>query len=406
MSVFIVFVTLFSLFSSSASLCGGSRLAVRTVVLENLLPGQCFQLRTDDQAFCSFIRTVGVRTDDADDESSHGMIGVLGIEPETKRVMRHGVLAAVTRLEDVPMDGGLGTDVTITALEMALVIGDGGDIGRWRRCYSPPESLSGAKPGFGFGPESLSRVGCDADDGGERAGDASARLTKMEFIDPDAAPTRSPTSTASAAALELEQRLQVHIDEGVPEIEGGGAIMDAALLRAWLDLHLGAPTASSSSSSGGGSSSSGGSGSRRRPSPESRPHAFALWAAALLAPVPPRPLRPGGLRPKVLNCGADTAAALRCVSDALDRRRERLLQEQLKKEEGKEEGKEKEEEKSGWPPPGMRNNSSRSSSRKDRPFWVPVQSPSPTPTPADDDDDDIYSDGGGGGGCTGEDSED
>ena len=58
------------------------------------------------------------------------------------------------------MDGGMGTSVELKATKLIKVRGDGGRIGRWRRCYTT--GVTGTLPGFGFGPESLaSSLGID-----------------------------------------------------------------------------------------------------------------------------------------------------------------------------------------------------------------------------------------------------
>ena len=56
-----------------------------------------------------------------------------------------------------------------------------------------------------------------------------------------------------------------------------------------------------------------------RPTAATDPHGFVLWVAALLAPVPPRPLRPGGLRPAVLKA-PEREEALERVTAALAKR--------------------------------------------------------------------------------------
>ena len=58
----------------------------------------------------------------------------------------------------------------------------------------------------------------------------------------------------------------------------------------------------------------------RPPTAATSQRAFVLWVAALLAPVPPRPLRPGGLRPAVLKAADDEAEVLRLVRVAFERR--------------------------------------------------------------------------------------
>lgn len=110
------------------------------MVFDSMVPGQQMELWTDDVTFCALVAAVG----------AGGLIGMLGLEPRTRKVLRRGCTVAIRSC--FPRDGGL---YVVLESEKPLIRLPSGttptSIGRWRRGYSEqPNGIA-----LGWGPETF-----------------------------------------------------------------------------------------------------------------------------------------------------------------------------------------------------------------------------------------------------------
>ncbi|CAE8725150.1 unnamed protein product, partial [Polarella glacialis] len=94
------------------------------LVLDSMLPGQELDFWTDDKTYLALMADVGVG----------GSLGMLGMDPRTRNVLRHGVEVTVTACQ--PRDGGVYTVLSGQRVFRLQTSSAPQPVGRWRRAYA------------------------------------------------------------------------------------------------------------------------------------------------------------------------------------------------------------------------------------------------------------------------------
>ena len=313
------------------------------VCLDPMLPGQRLDLVSTDRTLGQLVRSVG----------AGGSLGMIGIDNREKRLRRHGVEVVVETCGDAPPDGPdapPGVRATLSATRRLRVLGTTPIVGRWRRCYAEDDFSDSRATALGWGRESfvrddiveLAKVDEAADQAtaarnSDKAGvddDAVAARpwtpTPIMWVDDDAADDvarAAETATAIAALEPLITRwkqLIVARSEGSDEPElAAGRTSPGLRSSASPSLAAAAGRTPRRAAEPAAPPSSAALVLERvlvdiGPMPAAtRPHSFALWAAALVNPLPPLGVAPE-VRPAVLRAQG-ALARLEVVRRAFER---------------------------------------------------------------------------------------
>ena len=312
------------------------------VCLDPMLPGQKLEIVSTDRTLGELVRTVG----------AGGSLAMIGIDHREKRLLRHGVAVVVETCGDAPPDGPdapPGVRATLSATRRLRVLGTTPIVGRWRRCYADDFSDSRATA-LGWGRESFVRDDivelAALDDAADKAivvrdsnqadvdddDTVAARPwtpTPIMWVDDDAVDdvARAAEITAAIAALEplitRWKQLVVARSEGSDEPELAAGRASPVLRSASTSLAATAGRTTARAAEPAAPPSSAALVLERvladiGPQPAAtRPHSFALWAAALVNPLPPLGVAPE-VRPAVLRAQC-ALARLEIVRRAFER---------------------------------------------------------------------------------------
>lgn len=277
------------------------RSTLPVVVMDAILPGQQLEMWTNDETFCTFL----------DSQGKGSNFGMVGLDPQSRRVMRRGVEVQVTGME-YERDG---IRARFSGDRLFRMLGAGQEsVGRWRRAQTTDGQPQSA---FGWGPETF----VQEDQPGAATpmalphmpGHSSAAVTAAAAAAAAAASASASASASSGAAaaaaaaaagLNTEEGANARVEWLDPEPEQTPSehaqLMWSAMrpqVDQWLDLvqsrgHERMPNHLSMVLESLGPC----------PSPD-RPGALGLWLAALINPIPPLGVAPE-VRPRVLLSGS------------------------------------------------------------------------------------------------------
>ncbi|CAE8729893.1 unnamed protein product, partial [Polarella glacialis] len=219
------------------------------LVLDSMLPGQELDFWTDDKTYLALMADVGVG----------GSLGMLGMDPRTRNVLRHGVEVTVTACQ--PRDGGVYTVLSGQRVFRLPTSSAPQPVGRWRRAYAEgSEEIA-----LGWGQEqfveeqgqdpltSLLGGARNREALNQKVGEGAWEAVVVQWLtdEPSAGEEAHPLASRIEAAI--PQWLDLVRSAGRERREG-----QLELIRETLG----------------------------QPPPVSQPRAFALWAAALINPLP------------------------------------------------------------------------------------------------------------------------
>lgn len=270
------------------------RSTLPVVVMDAILPGQQLEMWTNDETFCAFL----------DSQGKGSNFGMVGLDPQSRRVMRRGVEVQVTGME-YERDG---IRARFSGDRLFRMLGAGQEsVGRWRRAKSSDGQPQSA---FGWGPETFLQE--EIDQPGTPLpmalphipGHSSASVTAAAAAAASAVASANSAAAAASVASSTEEGANARVEWLDPEPEQTPSEHAQLLWSAmrpqvdqWLDLvqsrgHERMPNHLSMVLESLGPC----------PTPD-RPGTLALWLAALINPIPPLGVAPE-VRPRVLLSGS------------------------------------------------------------------------------------------------------